>query len=105
MEQRQNQPEQPAQTEQAVPYGRIFCKGEPHPSFEPIGKVKDDETGQVKFGVALTDGTMCPVVVCFETDQAFVLEWSDILRMAIDRGVDRLQLAPANDAPKLILPS
>lgn len=69
------------------------------PSFEPIGAVNDDQTGKRKFGLAFTEQGMNPVVVCFETDQGFLLEWSDILRMALEAGVDRLQLASVNDAP------
>ena len=109
MPSKENQPEQTEQPKK-VPFGRLYLKGDPKtPMFEPLGTVSNDKTGKNKFGLALTEQGMNPVVISFDQDQVFILEWSDILRIAIEAGVDNFQLAATNDAPagetpKLILP-
>lgn len=74
-----------SQTVDVEPYGRInkgalFLR-------EHVGTVKDDEGNE--YDVALNMGGMSPMVESKQTGQYFSLSWQEIVKMAVEAGIDK----------------
>lgn len=90
--------------------GTVYPKGTVIPVV-PVAGINANKPGEPpaakdaepNFYVGFDERSGLPAVISRATDQIFLLDWSDILIMALEAGVDEIKLAEP-ETPKLILP-
>lgn len=91
-------------------YGQVLPKNVNPGEYQVIATVNNDKTKEEMYGLCLHKQMYMPLVIDLRNGQTFVLEWSDILKLAIQAGIEKeLPLAPeapvaANEPSILILP-